>query len=414
MLTTDQWDQLLPRMVDVLRAVPFGTPAREAVQIACDQTGIHVHYDQLASALSRRGHGPISSMLGSAGRTAPAPAGTAVHAADTDRVRAASAASPAGDGDARFADLVRIADRGRTFAQACDDLDVSPRRLRTMLDDAAARGYRIGIAGEVVARTPDEHTQRTADVGAAPVVGDRCMIAVISDTHFGSKYCLREPLREFIQHAYARGVRHVLHAGDVLDGCYDHGRWELSHHGVDDQIQDCLDTLPVLPGLAYHYISGNHDLTFTSSTGLDTGRLIEDRARTAGRTDLHYHGARGALLRLNRVKVALWHPRSGKSYALSYQLQNHIRDLPSATNRKPDLLFAGHWHTSVSLEQRAVHASAVPCWQGGGSAFGKSLGGAPSIGGLIVSWDATEGGTLRRVAVERTAYYEVETWRDVG
>jgi hypothetical protein len=56
----------------------------------------------------------------------------------------------------------------------------------------------------------------------------------------------------------------------------------------------------------------------------------------------------------------------------------------------------------------------VPCFQGGKSSFGKSLNGAPSIGGLIVSWDATEHGTLRRVAVERSAYYEIEAFREVA
>jgi predicted phosphodiesterase len=205
----------------------------------------------------------------------------------------------------------------------------------------------------------------------------------------------------------------VLHAGDILDGCYDHGRWELSHHGLDKQIDDAIETLPRLDGLRYVAISGNHDETFTKSTGMDTGRAIVDRFRSEGRTDLEYVGPRGAMLRLGGVRIELWHPRqTSAAYSLSYRLQNKIRD--TSVGRKPDLLLAGHWHTSVYLEQRGVHALACGTFQGGGSAFSKSLGGAPSIGGTLISWETTEHGTLRRVAVERSAYYENEAPREIA
>lgn len=310
--------------------------------------------------------------------------------------------------------LVRLAKRGIGFDDLCDKLDMSPKRVRRLVDIAKEQGYRVDVAGDNVAwREPElgpDHGYDT-DVGVAPTVGGRSIVAVVSDTHFGSKYCMRDAMCEFVRHAYEQGARHVLHSGDMLDGCYKHGQWELSHHGVDDQIDDALATLPRLDGLSYHYITGNHDETFTDSTGLDTGRLIADRARSIGRTDLHYYGCRGARLRLGNVRVELWHPRKGNAYALSYQLQNHIRDYPVGV--KPDILIAGHWHRAIYFEQRGVHAVSAPCWQSGLSSFGKSLGGAPSIGGWLLSWETTHHGTLRRFSAERSAYYDQEGFRDL-
>lgn len=415
------WDDAWPIAREVIIRAPRGTLVSDLLPEICARTGYPITTEKLNKACNaREGCGP-RSLMGSE-RSGQRYAVPPPPPSETDPAPGPS--GPSGPSVAKsttetghlanYDELMRLCRRGVQFGDLCDRLDMSPRRVRELIKTAQEEGYRVDVAGDVVAQREPEPEDGAQDIGVAPVVGGRYTVAVISDTHFGSKYCMREQLRDFVHSAYDRGCRQVLHAGDMLDGCYKHGMWELSHHGVDDQISDALETLPELDGLAYHYTSGNHDETFTSSTGLDTGRLIEDRARSAGRTDLHYHGARDALLRLGTVKVELWHPRSGKAYALSYKLQNFLRDMPAATGRKPDILIAGHWHTFCYFEQRGVHAIAAPCWQGGGSSFGRSLGGAPSIGGLIVSWEQTAHGTLRRFAVERSSYYEVEHYREVA
>ncbi len=67
------------------------------------------------------------------------------------------------------------------------------------------------------------------------------MVGVISDTHLGSKYCLRAQLKEFINYAYSKGVRKILHAGDITDGIYKHGVYEVSHTGLEAQVQDLFE-----------------------------------------------------------------------------------------------------------------------------------------------------------------------------
>ena len=93
-------------------------------------------------------------------------------------------------------------------------------------------------------------------------------------------------------------------------------------------------------------------------------------------------------------------------YARSYAVQKQIEKYSSG--EKPAILLVGHWHTFVYCMERGVHGIACPTFQGGGSAFSKSLGGAPSIGGLVLSWELTEHGTMRGFNLEYRAYFERE------
>jgi DNA polymerase II small subunit/DNA polymerase delta subunit B len=249
-------------------------------------------------------------------------------------------------------------------------------------------------------------------VDVAPVVGDEQIIAAISDTHSGSKYAQRSQLRDFIQYAYSLGVRQVAHSGDWLDGCYDHGRFELSHHGIDDQTRDAIETLPKLDGLSYWGICGNHDQTFTARVGVEVGPYIEQRFKSAGRSDVHMVGNASAYLRIRGALIHLWHPKGGVPYAISYRLQKQVEAY--SPGLKPDMLLTGHLHKFGRIVERGVHAFCVPCFQGPGSAFSNSLVGQPAVGGLILRWRITQNGTLRSVSDELVSYYHNEQARQVA
>lgn len=303
--------------------------------------------------------------------------------------------------------LFEITKRGPiSFSVLCDKLDMSPAKTKSAIKVARDQGIELKVEHDHIGIAPEKSDDRIQNIGIAPVTGERQKVAVISDTHLGSKYCLREQLKEFIHHAYAQGVREVLHPGDVTDGAYRHGMFEMSHMGLDEQARDLYETLPKLPGLTYHGITGNHDFTFTEASGVDVGRYLSNFFRERGREDLHFYGDRGAFLKVRGAVVHLWHPRSGVSYARSYALQKHIEKYSSG--EKPNILLAGHWHVYCHVYERGVHALACPTFQGGGSAFSKSLGGAPAIGGMILSWDLTEHGTLRSFIHEYRAYFEQE------
>lgn len=296
------------------------------------------------------------------------------------------------------------------FSDLCDRLNMSPTKTKELIERASQLGVALHIEHDHVG-IRHTYEEKVTTVGIAPVVGQRQKVAVISDTHLGSKYCLREQLVDFIEYAYQQGVRDILHPGDVLDGMYRHGLWEVSHSGLEAQTEDLFEVLPKKKGLNYHCITGNHDWTFAEASGVDVGSYMTTYFKERGRSDLHFYGNRGAFLRVKGALVHLWHPKSGSSYAKSYGIQKHIEKYSSG--EKPNILLCGHWHVFCHVYERGVHGIACPTFQGGGSAFSKSLGGAPAIGGLILSWDLTEHGTIRGFSLEKRSYFEDERIREI-
>lgn len=292
----------------------------------------------------------------------------------------------------------------RTLTEIANALDLSPRATTALIKRAHAEGYDVHVVADVVGqRAPTVDTI----VEVAQPIDDWQVVGVISDLHAGSKYCMREQLRDFVQHAYDCGVRTILSPGDLIDGCYRHGRWELTHHGLDAQCDNLFTLLPALPGLEYHAIEGNHDDTFRDASGVDVSRYIEARARTCGRDDIHMHGGRQAMLRVQGALVTLWHPGGSAAYAKSYRAQKFVEG--NYGPHKPDVVLIGHFHQFNYCDVRGVHAICCPTFQGAGSRFSKMLGGSIAQGGLILSWRLTPGGTLRDFNLTRRAYYEVES-----
>lgn len=316
--------------------------------------------------------------------------------------------------------LVEACRRGpRTLEQLCDQLQCWPARVQQLAQQARAHGYTVEVAGNALAWQAPDAARAAAEqtVQLRQTTGDRFTIAVCSDLHFGSKYCMREQLVDYMRQVYADGARVCVIAGDILDGCYAHGRWELSHHGWDEQARDAFESLPRLDGLHYYAIDGNHDSTFWAETGMVSGERLVDYFSANGRTDLTFCGAREGRLSLRMPRVArplvieAWHPRAQKAYALSYQMQKRVEAYAPGT--KPDVLVCGHWHSAGYFAVRGIHALSAGCFQSGESAFSRSLVGGVSCGGWSLSWQATGNGTVRRVRPEFFSYYHREDSRAV-
>jgi hypothetical protein len=313
---------------------------------------------------------------------------------------------------ARFAS---VAKSGLSLEELCDRTDLSPKKAKAMIAAAKQAGYRIELTGDTVGYVPPQPLHTEKKVVAAP--GSEEVFAVISDLHFGSKYCLEEQIVDFVTRAYKEdGVRKIFLPGDNLDGCYRHSKFEESYHGFHPQAQRMARVLPRLKGLSYDGIIGNHDETFDKESGMDVCKATEDVFRREGRDDLRLHAARGAYLRYapkggRGVLIELWHPLGGAAYAVSYKLQRHVEEY--GVGQKPDFVFAGHWHQMVYVVRRGVHCFSSGTFHGGGGSFSKALGGAQAIGAWVVRYRQTKDGTLRDVAPNWRAYYETETVRPV-
>lgn len=329
------------------------------------------------------------------------------------------AAGPGLDPEAQaVVDAARKAKKGgaRSLTDLCDELDLSPRRLRDALDRAREAGAHVHVAHDKVSfalRDPDESNQKVVDLAApSPVVGERYTIGAFSDLHLGSKYCMRAQLKDYVDYCYyERGVRTIVCAGDVLDGIYKHSEFEVSHVGLEEQTRDLFETLPNRPGLSYWAIGGNHCDTLSDSVGIDAGRYISSYFRERGRSDWNHLGRRSAFLRVGGLVVNLWHPKGSIGYSTDYKLLKKIESYSPGS--KPNVLLTGHWHRYCVCESRGVIGIACPTFQAGGSSFGNSLVGNPALGGLVLSWRLTAEGTMRDFSIERRSYFEREQLRDL-
>jgi hypothetical protein len=311
--------------------------------------------------------------------------------------------------EGRFDALIAETRNPRAFESLCDALNLSPAAARKLIAEARDSGLAI--------RTGTEHVSLGVEVrddvvvSVPPVIGERQFVGVLSDPHAGSKYFLRAQAKDFVHRAYEQGCRTILIPGDLVDGTYKHGVFELSHVGLDDQTDDLLRTLPERDGLTYRFITGNHDETITASSGLDVGRFVEGRARDLGRKDFQNLGCRSAFIEYGGTRIHLWHPKKTCGYAVSYGIQKQVEKYSSGI--KPGILLIGHWHRHASIYERGVHAISCPTFQSGESSFAKSLGGQPSIGGLILSWRLTETKTIRSFRQEFVSYFVKEQVREV-
>ena len=303
--------------------------------------------------------------------------------------------------------LVDLTKKAIPFEALCDRLGKAPAQLRALLEQAKAKGIVLQTGNDHIMLSPQEQVRTVQQTKILPTSGKKQMVGVISDLHLGSKYCLRAQLKDCVCHFYDRGIRQILIPGDLLDGCYHHSVFELSHTGLEDQTRDLFETLPALKGLSYHCITGNHDHTFAALSGVNVGAFITGYFAKRGRNDIKFYGNCGAFIELQGAVIHLWHPLGGTSYAKSYKLQKQIEKY--GAGEKPHILLAGHWHQFAVVEDRGVFGVSCPTFQASGSAFSKRLGGQPALGGMILTWEIAGKDLVRNCGIERRRYFEVES-----
>lgn len=318
-----------------------------------------------------------------------------------------------------YARLVKLVRSGLPFRVLCDRLDLSPKKAEALIKGARRAGYAIDWAHDTISIRLPQPKQGVQHVPIPPAKGQRQGVLVVSDLHLGSLYALKEQIRDCISWGYDR-LRALgdenpvcLIPGDCTDGCYRHGRFEVSSASLEGQTAELRECLPQKPGLTYHATSGNHDDTWADEVGIDPCAFYAQDFRAHGRQDFFGYGRRGAFIDVRGVVFHLFHPRGPNPYAKSYELQKVIEGY--MPGQKPDVLLAGHRHFFSYIIERGVHGIACPTFQMGsrtnGSAFSRSLKGQAHIGGLVLSWKRTSHGTLRDVDLSVRSYYIGEKTR---
>ncbi len=292
--------------------------------------------------------------------------------------------------------------KAHTLRSLCDKVfHKSPQYVESIVNRAKNKGFLVSLEGDHVHFQAPEAPKKLVQIPLLKKTKD-VIVGVFSDVHVGSDYHLKDAWIDHIKKTYQEGARLFLCPGDLLEGCYRHAQYEVQSQHWERQAREAIRSMPEFPDAQYHFIDGNHDFTFTEKIGVESGLQLQRLARSMGRKDIHFHGSRGAMLKYGSIRIELWHPKKGSGYALSYQLQNHIRD--TEPQDRPHILLSGHWHQFCQFQQGGVYAVSCGTFQHGKGPFGKSLGGTTAIGGVVLRYSVLEDGSLGLFSATHRAY----------
>jgi len=234
--------------------------------------------------------------------------------------------------------------------------------------------------------------------------------AVVGDTQIGSLYQRTDALRLFYERCAAEGIRHVLHAGDVVDGwrVYRGHEFELQPGGRSwpEQRDMFAAEVPRIDGLVTIFITGNHEASYKKQIGMVVGDELQRI-----RPDWKFIGADVGEVVLKadngqRFKVLLVHPGDrGNAYAVSYRLQKFIEAIPGG--QKPNMVVLGHYHKALFMPNyRDVAGMLAGCFQSQ-TPYMASQAAAAHVGGWIITVTVGEKKKLTaRMQAEFVSFYE--------
>lgn len=241
----------------------------------------------------------------------------------------------------------------------------------------------------------------------------RYRFGVISDTHYGSKYCREEVADELYDWFAGAGLRRVYHAGNWIDGEHPgHGKFDLvdQAHGLQNQLDYMVARYPLRKGITTYYVAGDdHEGWYNQREGVDTGRMLETTAREAGRTDLRYIGYMESFITLQHAKsgrtskLLVCHPGGGSGYATSYAPQKAVESWQPG--EKPGCVIFGHWHKLEYAIIRGVHSIQAGTTKDQ-DPFARKKRLQYHVGGWIVELQQDKGGALTGCKLELRQWFD--------
>ena len=294
----------------------------------------------------------------------------------------------------------------RTIEELCNSTGLDHIQLLGHIEQLRLNGYDIAQHryDKVIAYSMNKNVQITYnEFRHYHDVDEVIKIALISDTHIGSRYWQKTFLQLAYQDFKNENIDSVYHVGDVSDGLYTNrpgNIYELYCYGFDDQLDEICKVYPQVEGITTYFITGNHDATHIMNGGANIGKAIEKR-----RVDMKYLGHEFAKVWLTpKVDIDLIHPRDGSSsYALSYKLQKRIDAISGGS--KPKLMAVGHYHKYFSMLYRNISAFSLASFQAQ-SPFLRGNGISSDVGYLILEIKVNPKGDLIELNSRYKPLYE--------
>ena len=234
-------------------------------------------------------------------------------------------------------------------------------------------------------------------------------ICVVSDTHLGNIHQQLHLLNQIYQEAHNRGIKIVLHCGDLVDGNYTNRPEQPRQqflHGFDEQAGYVVDMYPKVEGITTKYILGSHD-----ETHYKNGQATVSNWVSRCRDDMDYLGQDSAAITINGVKIFMDHPGGGSAQALSYKPQKRIEILES--DFKPKILLIGHYHKSYSFVYRNVRGIEVPCLCDK-TQFQQKQGLSNAVGAYFLTIYSDSKGNIQYFEPEEILFRPNEMWDEAG
>jgi len=220
----------------------------------------------------------------------------------------------------------------------------------------------------------------------------------MGDTHLASNYEHLTALNEFYDELADRGVTKVFHTGNYLEGEAPFNKNEVKAFGFEGQAGYFVVNYPKRTGINTYYIDAHeHEGWYRNREGISVGKRVEQTARDAGRTDLHWLGEIEADMVLplagGDVVIRLLHPGGGSKTSVSLAGQQIVDSY--ADKDRPHILLVGHFHKCDYLpEYRNVHIIQTGSFQQQ-SMFMRLKNLRAAVGGWVVSITHSSEGRLR-------------------
>lgn len=224
---------------------------------------------------------------------------------------------------------------------------------------------------------------------------------LVSDTHLGSKYDQLTYLHEFYDLCEQEGITDIYHAGDVTDGLKMRTGHEFEVYTVaaDEMVDNVIKNYPCRKNITTYFITGNHDASIYKHVGYDVGHAI-----ARGRPDMVYLGRDCAVINLTpECTLELRHPWDGGAYSLSYRIQKMIEAMEA--DSKPNILVVGHYHKSLYMFYRNIHALYPGCFQSQ-TPFTRGKCISTQMGGYIVEVKVDKDGTIQAFKSQFVPFYK--------
>jgi hypothetical protein len=296
-------------------------------------------------------------------------------------------------------------------------LDRSETSIRAILAEMQLAGYNIDIT-QSEAHLSTRKWIAPSEVVEVPVArSTKAKIAVISDTHVGSKAEQHTHLMHFIRYALDKGYRDFAWPGDLTEGLKMRVGHELGMyiHSVDEIVQQLHRPFHLLGeyGARSYVIGGNHDFSIPRNCLIDPISTV-----CAAYDDVYFLGYDKADVPItDKVSFRMWHPDGAganpvgklqKSFQVLAQ-EEMLAQLGAQDTESSNVLitYVGHLHINSMLQHGKRVAMQTSCFQGI-TDFLERHALIPSVGGLLNEFEITDGGEITAWTIENKLYSPIK------